>query len=163
MSSNVMGFASLALNAIGTGLSARQQVTEGATSQAIADRTAVIADQNAIIAKNQAVTEEFRIRRGAEKLKGKQRVAFAASGVDIGTGSPLLVLADTARQAEIDAMTVRTRGAIEEAGFKEQAVTKRYSGKQAYKAGKTGAFATILSGAGRALSTGLKFKQAGVS
>lgn len=156
-----LGIASLGIQLFGSAKSAQQQQAAGETSQQIGEFNAQIAEQNAALARSQAAVEEARVRKSAEAFKGKQKAAFTASGVDPGTGSPLLVLADTAREAEIEALNVRRRGEIQATGFEQEAVGERFTGAQAVKAGSTGAKATILSGAGRSLATGFKLKQAG--
>jgi hypothetical protein len=139
------------LGVLGTGKQAKESKEAGQLGGAISDINANIATQNAALARIDAKAEETRVRKSAEKLKGTQRAAFAASGVELGTGSPLLVLADTAREAEIEALTVRNRGEIKATGFEREAVGQKFVGEQQRRAGDSGAKSTILSGAGRLL------------
>jgi len=151
----------LALQGIGSQQSAAQQKQAGETGAAIGEFNAQVAEQNAKIAKANAVAEEIKIRQGAKRLKGKQTAAYAASGVDVGEGSPLIALADTAREAELQALDVRTKGEIQATGFEQEAVGQRFTGGQLQQGGIAASQATILSGAGRTLASGYKLKQQG--
>ncbi|RYF62607.1 MAG: hypothetical protein EOO29_45725 [Comamonadaceae bacterium] len=60
------------------------------------------------------------MRQGAQ-LKGRQRAAFAANGVDLGVGSALQVLTDTDYLTAVDAQQVRQNAAREAWGYRMQA------------------------------------------
>lgn len=83
------------------------------------------------------------------ELVGRQATAYAAAGVDITRGSPLLMMAATAgrggRQAE----------QISEAG-NEQATLERYYGQLAAYRGTIGGIGTFLSGLGADTATFIK-------
>lgn len=89
-----------------------------------------------------AINTANEVQANAQKfteLAGKQATAYAASGVDIASGSPLLIMAAT-----------RARGAqqseqIEQAGS-EQAALQRYYGKVAAFDGTIGGIGSFLSG-----------------
>lgn len=72
-------------------------------------------------------------------LIGKQASAYAAAGVDIASGSPLLMMAHTASQGGIDAAS------ISEAGT-EEAALQRYYGKVAAFNGTVGGISSFISG-----------------
>ena len=74
---------------------------------------------------------------------GRQRALYAKAGVDITTGSPLLILADTAMQAQIESERIRRAG-------QSEAEIQRYYGRLAASSGKTQAFSTFLTGLGKA-------------
>lgn len=160
-----IGFASAALllGVVGTVRGAKAAKVEGEQAKAISEYNANLDDQNAELARRNAEAEVARIRKGAKKVKSQQRAAYAASGVEVGVGSSLLVLADTAREAELDIQTARERGEIEAAGYKASATASRFTGEQAYQAGKIGASSTILSGFGRAFQTGASIVNMGGS
>jgi hypothetical protein len=69
-----------------------------------------------------------RIRMQASQLAARQRVAFANSGVDITTGTPVQVAAGTAAMGELDAQTARNNAAREAWGYE---VTAARYGQQA--------------------------------
>jgi hypothetical protein len=72
-------------------------------------------------------------------LIGKQATAYAASGVDIASGSPLLVMSHTAGQGG------KEQASESEAGS-EEAALQRYYGKVAAFSGTVGGISTFLSG-----------------
>ena len=76
-------------------------------------------------------------RRKGRRLAGKQRASFAKGGVKIDEGTPLDVLAQTAADAETNAI----RAAL---GFEQQAADLISAGKVAKTKGILGAGATIL-------------------
>lgn len=65
-----------------------------------------------------AVFEEGQFRKRAAQLLARQRAIGAASGVDISSGSPLTMMLDTAREAELEALSIRRSGEIGAEGKK---------------------------------------------
>lgn len=72
-------------------------------------------------------------------LIGKQATAYAAAGVDVASGSPLLVMAHTAAQSGTEQESEAQAGT-------EQAALERYYGKIAAFSGTVGGISTFLSG-----------------
>lgn len=91
-------------------------------------------DYNAKVALEQAQEREAAVGEKFDRLMGKQRSLYAHAGVDIGSGSPLLVLADTARQKGLEESRIRR------AGQKQAALDKYY--------GKISAFSGMMGGVG---------------
>jgi len=54
--------------------------------------------------------EERQTRRRAQEIIAKGQAIGAASGLDIASGSPLLMELENVRQAELEALSVRHRG-----------------------------------------------------
>lgn len=75
-------------------------------------RNAEIARADADAAREKATFEEQQTRKEAEQFKGTQRAFFGASGVEAG-GTPLLVMEETAKEWELEALNIRRRGEIE--------------------------------------------------
>lgn len=96
------------------------------------------AKANAKAATQAAAFDELRQRERAQKLLAQQRVGYAKGGVTL-EGTPTEVLADTAADAEIDALAIRWGGASRAAAFKAQ-------GQQALIGGVTGAAGALLTG-----------------
>ena len=123
-----------AAGGIGGGIAGMQA---GSYNAAVAEREAELARQTAAI-------EADRVRRAGRKLVGTQRVAAAASGVDVSGGSPLLVMLDTIRQTAEDASLATWKGEVKATGLEAEARAQRRAGRQAligglFKAGKAGA------------------------
>ena len=108
---------------------------------------------NAKVAENQAAGERMRARVAADqqreahrRLIANQRATYGVSGVDVASGSPLLVIADSAKQAELDAQIILAGGEARGIGFETQAGLSRFQGRQAATAGYVNAGSTLLSG-----------------
>ena len=100
-------------------------------------------DYNANVAldkmKESASASELQFSR----LMGRQRSLYAKAGVDISSGSPLLVLADTAMQESEEQERIRR------SGQSEYDIQKFY-GETAGYAGTMGGMTTFLTGLSRA-------------
>lgn len=85
-------------------------------------------------------TAEARIRRqDAESLKKRQRGSFAASGVRVNTGTPLLLQADSLQAGEEDALNI-LNNSIFEVG------TINATGQAARDRKRSEGFNTLLTG-----------------
>lgn len=107
----------------------------GALSQGQSSATA--ADYNAQMAKTQGEIEAQRIRKESKRYQGQMRAAIAKSGVTTA-GTPLIALAESASEAEIDALNASWSGA-------QQADIYRRSGTQYRKEGYMRAGTSLLS------------------
>lgn len=135
----------------GTGLAAAGQISSGIAAGRAADFNARVAEQNAELERWRSARDERLFRRDARRLQGKQRAAIAKSGVTTA-GSPLEVLAETAAQAEEEALAIRFGGNVAHDRAKAQASLHRFEGRQRRLAGALGAGSSLLTGAARALS-----------
>lgn len=164
--STVMG----AVGAVQQGKAAEMQ---GRAAQQASEYNAKVADMNAKIAERQArdavergQQEEQQQRMRTSQIIGQQRVAMAANGVDVGFGSPLDVLVDTATMGELDALTIRSNTYREERDIRQQGANSTAQagmyraegrnalaeGRGARRAGFMDAFGTILGGGAKAYS-----------
>jgi hypothetical protein len=139
-------------------------VQQGKAANASAKYNAKVADMNARISERRAYdsiergkTEEQAKRREVAQFKGRQEAAMSANGVDVGFGSPLDTLVDTATMGELDALTVRSNAAREAYGHQVEASNKTADANLSRmngKAAKTGSYfqaaGTLLSGVGDA-------------
>lgn len=118
-------------------------------AQAQADMSQYQAKQSRIMAEDalkRGVAEEQAQRRKTAALEGRQRAILAASNVDIGSGSPLQILTDTAMLGELDAQTVRTNAKREASQHRAQAGLFDMQAGAAKQAGMINAFGTALGG-----------------
>jgi hypothetical protein len=145
------------LGGIGGGISAYGQIQSSKVESAAYKYNASINDANAIQARRKADYEEEQSRKRLHTLMGKQQALYAKAGVDLSSGSPLLVLAETAASGEEEAQNIRQVGDVNVAEQKNQATLNRFYAKQTIRAGKTAAWSTALSSmsgsAGSAYST----------
>ena len=119
-----------AFTALGTLAQASTQISTGILAQKEANQQAEISVRAAQTAR------EDELRKG-RRIAGKQRAAFGKSGVKIDEGTPLDVLAQTAADAELNAI----RSALV---FERQADNLRSVGKIQLTRGILGAGTTIL-------------------
>lgn len=89
--------------------------------------------------------EEAESREKVKRLLASQRALYAKAGVDITSGSPLLVMVETEEEGEEEALAIRRGG-------REGAAMERFYGSEARKAGKRKAFGTLLTGLARSTS-----------
>lgn len=153
----------IALGAMGLGTitSAVSQIQQGKAQKEAYEQNAAIDRQNAIAVEKQADYEEGIQREKTDALKSRQRALYAKAGVDITSGSPLLVMTEDMERAEADALAIRYGGNVKKTEYLNRANLNEYYGGQAETAGKTGAFSTVLSGIGNMGMSYLKLKGKG--
>lgn len=140
----LMAATAVASTAVGT-VSAIQQ---GNAAKNAAEYNAKVAENNAIAARQQADYEERMTLQKRDRLLSAQRVATAASGLDL-EGSPLALMEDTAVEAELDALNIRRSGTVAEARSRSQAAADRMEGQARQQAGYMSAGASLLNGASK--------------
>jgi len=130
--------ASTAFQAIGA-------IQQGQAAKAEADYNAQIAEQNAAITRQQteaAVDKQDRERR---LRAGAARAGAGASGIGIESFGD--VLSSSAMQEELDLLTLKSDGLLQERNFKNEATLSRTRGKNAQKQGYMKAASAVLGGA----------------
>lgn len=142
-----MAFTAALFPMLSTGLQVFSSIMQGQQQQAMANYNAKILDQNAQIERQQTVARESKQRRESNQVLGMQRAAFAQSGAGLD-GSAADVMAQSATNAELDAMMIRYEGDLRARGLKEQAKQERFAGKTALTQGYFNAAGSILGGAG---------------
>jgi hypothetical protein len=146
------------LSAVGSVVGA---MVSAAGAQQQADAEAQKAAYQAAVARNNATAEAY---KGAEKaqdvaIKGdyalaKQRAAFGAAGVQIGTGTPLSVFGISAGRIAGDEQEAQYAGRIEAQRWQDQAKLYDLEAVNAQKAGKiavAGALVGAIGGVGSAI------------
>lgn len=78
----------------------------------VAEQTAKGAEQEALSLQDTMASMERQARRRSGLASAKGRAIAAASGIDPGSGSPLLVDLENARQSELEALDIRRIGAV---------------------------------------------------
>ena len=119
----------------------------GAVSQANAGKAAKRAAASSAAQERKLARERERMsRRDSALLLGRQRAVAAAQGSTM-EGSPLMVLEDTAAEAELEALHIREGGAARASALIKQ-------GKNAQTAAYMNAGNTLLGGVAKAFSMG---------
>lgn len=173
VTSAVAAVASVSMSAYGMYAQGQQQQKQAEYQAAVANNNAIVAEQNAQIqdraaqdALNRGRIEEQQHRLKVAQMKGTQRSALAASGVEVDSGSALDMVADTAMMGEMDALTIRNNAERESYNFQVGAYNARaqagnfraesgllsMSGANAARNGTWGAATTLLGGAAQTYS-----------
>lgn len=157
-----MPFAIFAIvSAISAAFSAVQSIIQGNAARAAAEanadqqaENAKIAQQQANRAREQGEAQKDAIRLKMADMRAKGRTGYAAGNVALGAGSPEEYEADLAFRSQIDLDQIDTNTALEEWGFRTQAVDAtnsanalRVQGANAQMSGYAGAAGSLLSGA----------------
>jgi hypothetical protein len=147
------GYAGLAGTA-GSLISAGGSILGGNDANAAAQANAKMLDtqaqQEMAAAKskaNQGAISDSRAIEGA-------RADYGSSGVETSGGSPLTVLNENIRNAQLNSMYTRLTGNATAYNLEQQADIERQRGKQAQGAGFINAGSGLLTGIGGALSRG---------
>lgn len=165
----------LAATALGTAATAYGQYQQGQAAKSAGNYQAAVMRNNAIAAEQAAQDAEARGKEAAaqqqlktRQIQGRQLAVLAGNGVDVGKGSSLNLLGDTAASGELDAATLLNNSQREAAYYRNQgmnfsadATLAQAKGDSAAQAGLIGAGATVLSGAGSVANKWYQFKQAG--
>lgn len=126
---------------IGAGL----DLAKGIGQEKIAKYNARLAELQGKAAGEQALATESIQRKENAQFLGKQAAAFAESGVGYG-GSALDVQAQSATDAELDALTIRYKGQLARLGFNADASMTRVQGRNEASQSYLLAGANLLKG-----------------
>lgn len=138
----------------GAAITAYGAIQQGQQANAQAQYQATIMQQQADRERAVAAVNEEAYRKQQSRLMASRRAILGGSGVEGGTGSPLMVSEDMASQSELQALTIRNGGEASSTRLNEQAALSRYQGETAESGGYFRAGASLLSGAGNAYSVG---------
>jgi len=126
-----------------------ESVQAAKAEEKTAKENARIEAENAAAAKRRYDYEAKIKREENERLSSKQRALYAKSGVEIDSGTPLLVLAEEARKMEEDALFIEEQGNVEYNAGMSRASIWNTRAREARRSGNVGAVGTILKSAKR--------------
>jgi hypothetical protein len=129
-------FISIGLGALGT-------IGSGMSQKSAGDAEQAAYYYNARMVLRKTMEEREASREEFANLMGRQRSLYAKAGVDMNSGSPLLVYMDTALKAARESQRLKRAG-------EEEAGLLRMQGAAAAKAGRTARNWTFLTGLGKA-------------
>lgn len=139
-----MGVSAAVAFGASTALGAYSQYKSGKEAQKVANINAGIAEQQAQNALDRGEREAADYGVQIKQLMGAQTAAFAGQGVMTDTGTPVRVMADTAKYGELDRLTIMNNAKLEAWGLKTQSISMRMEGRLARSRGTFGAAGTIL-------------------
>jgi hypothetical protein len=125
------------------GAGALSSLTAGYAQYQAGQQQQAAYDYNAQVVLQQMQEQEEAAVQEYSVLRGKQISGYAAAGVDVSSGSPLLILADTAMRGEEQQQEIQQAGT-------EQAALDIYYGKVAAYSGTVGGISTALTGLAKA-------------
>lgn len=137
---------------------AQAQAKAAAASAAAATYNANLADQNAAITREQEKAAVEAQQRTTARDIGRIIAAYGASGVQSDNGSPMDVLADSARVAELDKLTLQYNYELKARDYENQASLDRMNAANGLTASTTYASSAgnySTAGTLNALGTGL--------
>lgn len=140
-------------------MSAYGQYQSGKFNADMANAQAGIAEQSSRDALTRGAADANAALQQANKTASSQRVAMAAGGVDVGSGTALDVLADTASAGAFDAAIAKNNAAREAYGYQVQAAMSRAEAKQARRQGNMGAVSSIMTTGASVYKTGKEMGQ----
>jgi hypothetical protein len=115
-------------------------------SAAQADTNAKLMDWAAEDAKSKGESDQKKLEQQIDSLVGEQKTDFAASGVDVTTGAPVDIMADTLRAGAADQAMIRRNAIMEAFGYKVKGIEYKAQAKQLRAQARSELISSIVSG-----------------
>ena len=144
----VLPILGIGLAAAGTAVSAIGQASAGANAQSAANLNAQEAVNSANNTLESGKIAESQQRYQDRLVLAQQRASYGASGVTL-EGSPMDVMTESARQAELAALETRRNYRLQAQQILEGAQSDVISGQNAKTASEFGVASTLLTGGSR--------------
>lgn len=138
--------ATLAVTAIAAGVSAYATYESGQAQKSAANYNKKVAENQAALATQQAQIDAETLEEKQKRQRATAAAMIGGSGVDT-EGSPLLAMADSARQMQRDVYLTKYGGTVRAGGFEEQAGLYGMYSRSAQVQSTTGAGVSLLSSA----------------
>lgn len=137
----------------GAAVQAYGAVQQANAAQTAASYNATIRERDASVAMDQATRDAQQVQRQVKQAQGTLLAGYGAAGVVSNEGSPLDVLAMSARNGKLDEENILYRGRLKAMGAMTDAELNRISGQTAKEQGNLNAASYLLTGIGRGAST----------
>ena len=111
----------------------------------VSDYNAVLAENERTLLLQRKAAEESALRRQSDRLAASQNVLTAKSGIEM-SGSPMLALADTYFNTEMDALNIKYAGDIEAVAKISEAALARATGNARAYSNQVAAYESLLGG-----------------
>lgn len=158
----VMPFLSLATTVVGGVFSAIGAKNQADAQANAASYNAAVANNAATFARQQGDIQAQANDRKTAAMIGRQRAVYAAGGLDVNSGSPLDIQADTAQFGRLNSLTIRNNAARQAYGYQANANLDEASASNYESAGNTAMLGSLI-GAGTSVGDKWsKYQQAGV-
>jgi len=154
-----MAYAAAAAAIIGAGISAYGMYQTGQNQKREAEYNEDIAENEALASKQKAEFDMETSQKRFKALMGQQVANYSKAGVDITSGSPLLLLATQAEEAERERQAIKYTGDVGASRMFNQGNLYGMQGRNASRAGTIGAGGTLLSGISNSAMYGYQMKK----
>lgn len=131
--------------AVGAGIGALAQVKSGIDAKKAGKMNAEIAQANAAEERRVAGINAAKQEREGRMRLGQLRTSTAAAGIEL-EGSALDVVAESARQEELERQAILSGGAARASSFEQTARVERKTGSAALTTGVLSAGSTLATG-----------------
>ena len=142
-------------SAAGAFLGYKGNMASARQARQVAEYNAVVAENEALRLARQSRDQQTALRQQSERLEGSQVLAASASGVQL-TGSPLVTLANTYFNTEVDAQRIMNAGDIAQMNKVAEAALTRATGQAQAAQFRTAAYGSILTGIGSQAQLGIQ-------
>lgn len=136
------------ISAIGAAVSVVSAIGSGMAQRDSAKYNAQVAENNAIAARQQATANAEAQQRDARLRIGQMEANYASSGVSL-EGSPLEILEQSARNSEMDRLTILYGGELRAGNYGAEAQLNKSRASSAMTSGFIRAGSELMSGAAR--------------
>jgi len=147
--SSLMSNASTGLTAVGSSISAAGAMTSAQAISTAATYNAGVATTNAAIAEDQGSAQALQIGINAQRHICTMVAQYGASGVQVASGSPLDVLADSTRSAVLDQQMALYNANVRAKGFLDTAALDTALASNATTSGVINAGSQLVNGASK--------------
>jgi hypothetical protein len=155
----IISMASTVIGGVVSGIGAKQQADAQANA---ANYNAAVARNAALFAQQQGEVNAQANDRKTAAMIGRQRAVYAAGGIDVNSGSPLDIQADTADFGRLNSLTIRNNAARDAYGYQANANLDEASASNYEQAGNTALIGSLIGTAGSVGSKWSSFAQEGV-
>ena len=133
--------------AVATGISAVSAISQGQQQGRMMGYQAAVQEQQAAREREIAAQQASEFERKQSDLMAKRRAALGATGVQPGTGSPLLVSQDFAAETQYQKLLLEAGGEDRATRLEQSAALSRMGGKSKRAAGFARGGALLFQGA----------------
>lgn len=154
--SQILPFLSMGMQVFSGYAQGKAQEAQANAEASMMETNASYYEQQGEAVRKSALWDERILRERVASVASTQRAKYGASGVALDEGSPVDVMLETIRKGELDAIAVRTGGAMEYSANIEQSQMLRRQAEYTRRVGATYPAMGLMSGVTSAFSTGMQ-------
>lgn len=140
------GYTAITLAVVSAATAAAGAISQGNAAKSAAEQNALVMERNAVISRQQGTAAAERQEREGRIRMGAARASAGGSGVTLDSFGDLLE--DSAKQEELDRLTILYNSELQAQSGELSAAGERMAGDAAQSAGRLGAAGSLLSAAG---------------